>query len=72
MQVGGVVLCGGESKRMGRSKALLPFGRETMLQRVASVLQDHSHADRLRDVDGVAGEFQLAAFRIDAKYVHVV
>ena len=39
MQVGGVVLCGGESKRMGRSKALLPFGRETMLQRVASVLE---------------------------------
>ena len=40
MQVGGVVLCGGESKRMGRSKALLPFGRETMLQRVASVLEE--------------------------------
>src|SRR5688572_17109054 len=36
--VGGVVLCGGKSSRMGTSKALLPFGSETMLQRVVRVL----------------------------------
>jgi molybdenum cofactor guanylyltransferase len=33
-----VVLCGGKSTRMGTSKALLPFGSETMLQRVVRLL----------------------------------
>jgi len=35
---GGIVLCGGRSTRMGSSKALLPFGTETMLQRVVRLL----------------------------------
>ena len=35
---GGVVLCGGLSHRMGRAKADLPFGAETMLQRVVRLL----------------------------------
>jgi molybdenum cofactor guanylyltransferase len=35
---GGIVLCGGKSTRMGTSKALLPFGQETMLQRVVRLL----------------------------------
>lgn len=35
---GGVVLCGGKSTRMGSPKALLPFGSETMLQRVVRLL----------------------------------
>ncbi|WP_437570646.1 molybdenum cofactor guanylyltransferase [Sorangium sp. So ce542] len=30
----GVVLCGGQSRRMGRPKAWLPFGGEALLQRV--------------------------------------
>jgi molybdenum cofactor guanylyltransferase len=34
MAVGAVVLCGGQSRRMGRPKAWLPFGREAMLERV--------------------------------------
>lgn len=38
MTIGGIVLCGGKSTRMGRSKATLPFGDETMLQRVVRVL----------------------------------
>ena len=38
MTAGGVVLCGGKSSRMGTSKALLPFGPETMLQRVVRIL----------------------------------
>jgi molybdopterin-guanine dinucleotide biosynthesis protein A len=38
MQVGGIVLCGGRSSRMGRPKAWLPFGDETMLGRVVRVL----------------------------------
>ncbi len=37
---GGIVLCGGKSTRMGTSKALLPFGSETMLQRVIRILGD--------------------------------
>jgi molybdenum cofactor guanylyltransferase len=37
---GGIVLCGGKSTRMGTSKALLPFGSETMLQRVVRILSD--------------------------------
>ena len=35
---GGIVLCGGRSTRMGTPKALLPFGPETMLQRVVRLL----------------------------------
>jgi len=38
VSTGGVILCGGLSTRMGTSKALLPFGPETMLQRVVRVL----------------------------------
>jgi molybdopterin-guanine dinucleotide biosynthesis protein A len=37
---GGIVLCGGKSTRMGTPKALLPFGPETMLQRVVRLLSD--------------------------------
>jgi molybdenum cofactor guanylyltransferase len=36
--VGGIVLAGGQSTRMGAAKALLPFGPETMLQRVVRLL----------------------------------
>jgi molybdopterin-guanine dinucleotide biosynthesis protein A len=35
---GGLVLCGGKSRRMGRDKASLPFGPETLLQRVVRQL----------------------------------
>jgi molybdopterin-guanine dinucleotide biosynthesis protein A len=38
MNVGGIVLCGGQSKRMGRPKAWLPFAGETMLARVVRLL----------------------------------
>ena len=38
IRVGGIVLCGGQSKRMGRSKAWLPFGGEAMLIRVLRLL----------------------------------
>lgn len=34
MNIAAVILCGGESRRMGQSKAWLPFGDELMLQRV--------------------------------------
>jgi molybdopterin-guanine dinucleotide biosynthesis protein A len=35
---GGIVLCGGQSKRMGRPKAWLPFHGEIMLPRVVRLL----------------------------------
>ena len=38
LSAAGIVLCGGQSKRMGSPKALLPFGAETMLQRVVRLL----------------------------------
>lgn len=38
MNVGGVVLCGGESRRMGRPKALLPFAGEPLVARVARLV----------------------------------
>jgi molybdopterin-guanine dinucleotide biosynthesis protein A len=38
MHVAGIILCGGQSKRMGRPKAWLPFGGEVMLSRVVRLL----------------------------------
>jgi molybdenum cofactor guanylyltransferase len=38
MTAGGIVLCGGKSTRMGVPKATLPFGPESMLQRVVRLL----------------------------------
>jgi molybdopterin-guanine dinucleotide biosynthesis protein A len=36
--IGGIVLCGGRSQRMGRPKAWLPFAGEVMLPRVVRLL----------------------------------
>ena len=38
MKVGGIVVCGGQSKRMGRPKPWLPFAGELMLPRVLRLL----------------------------------
>ena len=38
MNLGAVILCGGESRRMGQPKAWLPFGDERMLQRVVRLV----------------------------------
>src|SRR5262245_34647983 len=38
-RAGGIVLCGGRSSRMGRSKAWLPFGDDVLLQRVVRTLR---------------------------------
>ncbi len=37
-RIGGIILCGGKSSRMGRPKAWLPFGTELLLQRVVGTL----------------------------------
>ncbi len=38
LKIGGIILCGGKSTRMGRPKAWLPFGSEVMLQRMVRIL----------------------------------
>ncbi|MFL5242355.1 MAG: molybdenum cofactor guanylyltransferase [Gemmataceae bacterium] len=38
--VAGIVLCGGQSKRMGKPKAWLPFAGELMLPRVVRLLSE--------------------------------
>jgi molybdopterin-guanine dinucleotide biosynthesis protein A len=38
LTTGGIILCGGQSSRMGRPKAWLPFGDEVLLARVVRVL----------------------------------
>src|ERR1700736_6052810 len=38
MRAGGVICCGGQSNRMGRPKAWLPFAGEIMLPRVVRLL----------------------------------
>ncbi len=40
VNTGGIVLCGGQSRRMGRPKAWLPFGGELMLPRVVRLLAE--------------------------------
>lgn len=37
-KVGGIIVCGGLSTRMGRPKAWLPFGSELMLPRIVRIL----------------------------------
>ena len=38
MSEAAIVLCGGRSRRMGRDKATLPFGRETLLERAVRIV----------------------------------
>jgi molybdenum cofactor guanylyltransferase len=40
MKVGGIILCGGMSSRMGQPKAWLPFGGEWMLARVVRIVRE--------------------------------
>src|SRR5687768_17865428 len=40
LNVGGIVLCGGRSSRMGTLKAWLPFGDELMLPRVVRLVRE--------------------------------
>ncbi|MBL8814599.1 MAG: molybdenum cofactor guanylyltransferase [Planctomyces sp.] len=44
---GAVILCGGRSSRMGRDKAMLPFGNELMLQRVVRIVGTVVPAERI-------------------------
>jgi molybdopterin-guanine dinucleotide biosynthesis protein A len=47
MQTGAIILCGGRSSRMGRDKSSLPFGPETMLQRVVRLVGEIVDVERI-------------------------
>ena len=38
--LGAIILCGGKSSRMGKPKHLLPFGNETVLERVIRIVSE--------------------------------
>lgn len=59
--VSAIVLCGGRSRRMGRDKASLPFGPETLLTRVVRLLREVTP-----DVVAVAREGQILPDGLDA------
>lgn len=40
MSRGAIILTGGRSTRMGRAKAMLPFGPETMLERIVRIVSE--------------------------------
>ncbi len=46
-QHGAIILCGGNSSRMGRDKAWLPFGHELMLQRVVRLVSEVVEPDKI-------------------------
>jgi len=52
MRTGAIILCGGKSSRMGRDKAILPFGPELMLQRVVRLVAEVVPEDRIVVVAG--------------------
>jgi molybdenum cofactor guanylyltransferase len=54
LSLSGIVLCGGFSRRMGRDKASLPFGGESLLARVMRIVRDVTP-----DVVAVAREGQF-------------
>jgi len=57
MNRGAIILCGGRSSRMGRDKALLPFGpQETLLQRVVRIVSEVVPADEIVCVAAVDQE----------------
>ncbi|MHB8897118.1 MAG: molybdenum cofactor guanylyltransferase [Thermoguttaceae bacterium] len=63
---GGIVLLGGSSSRMGSSKALLPFGAESMCVRVAGIV---GSVARPLILVGAVGQ-QLAGFPADCRVAY--
>jgi molybdopterin-guanine dinucleotide biosynthesis protein A len=57
MKLGAVVLCGGESRRMGQPKAWLTFGDERMLQRVVRLVGSAEGVESIAVVAAPGQEF---------------
>jgi molybdenum cofactor guanylyltransferase len=47
LSCGAIILCGGRSTRMGRDKASLPFGDESLLERVVRIVANAVPAERI-------------------------
>jgi len=65
-KLAGIVLCGGASQRMGRSKAWLDFGGVPLLRRVVNVIASATKqvvvvAGRDQDVPALCGKFDPGA-----------
>ena len=61
MRVGGILLCGGQSLRMGEPKAWLPFGEERLLdvmRRARDVSPRHIVRAVLEEVQRFSGDQQ--------------
>jgi molybdopterin-guanine dinucleotide biosynthesis protein A len=63
-RIGGIILCGGQSRRMGQPKEWLPFGNEVLLQRVVRIVRSVVSpvvvvAEPSRDVPILANEVRL-------------
>lgn len=56
MTVRGVILCSGDSRRLGEPKALLRFGAETMVERVLRIFREGGVADNVVVVGGQHAE----------------
>jgi len=59
-QMAGLVLCGGESRRMGRDKALLVLDGETLVLRVARTLAEV--ADQVLLAPGTVGRLGVTGY----------
>lgn len=72
IRVGGIVLCGGRSSRMGQPKAWLPFGSEVLLQRVVRILHESVTpvvvvAAPGQDLPPLPGDVQIARDEADGR-----
>jgi len=72
IRFGGIVLCGGQSSRMGTPKAWLPFGGELMLPRIVRVLREAVDpvvvvAARGQDVPPLPEEVRVVRDREDGR-----
>lgn len=71
-RVGGIVLCGGKSSRMGRPKAWLPVGDELMLPRVVRLLAEAVRpivvvAAPGQDVPSVSSEVRIVRDELEGR-----
>jgi molybdopterin-guanine dinucleotide biosynthesis protein A len=64
MNRGAIILCGGRSVRMGRDKALLPFGGETLLARAVRIVAEVVPAERIVCVAAAGQELPAVDDRV--------
>jgi molybdopterin-guanine dinucleotide biosynthesis protein A len=60
MKRGAIILCGGQSFRMGTDKAFLPFGETTMLERIVATVKSAIPAEQIVIVAATDQQLPLA------------